>query len=305
MISVVLAAYNGEKYIAAQIESIINQTYNEIEIICIDDCSQDSTSDIIQEYAKRYTPIIKFYKNITNLGIRKTFELGCQIAIGNFIAFSDQDDFWYPEKLELLHTFICQNNNTVIAYCNSALTDENLSIIKHQNWTNNSAIKGKNFYNIAYENSIMGCSMMVKKEFIDKVMPFPEDGFYHDWYLAIMAKALNKEIFFVDKVLQLYRSHSNNIVNNSVRKQSKSTYKYRTERRFKEIDNLNIELFEDQLLKNIMIVKKRFLYNILKKRIIDAYKALGDYEKLLETANATNSKIIRSEKRLLLRAYFI
>src|SRR3954471_19806627 len=101
LISIVLATYNGEKYLAKQLESLFRQTYENIEIIAVDDCSNDKTLEILNEHAKRHRNM-KVFVNELNLGFIKNFDKGCSLASGEFIAPCDQDDYWDPFKMEKL-----------------------------------------------------------------------------------------------------------------------------------------------------------------------------------------------------------
>lgn len=97
-VSVVMATYNGEKYIREQLDSIIAQTYPIYELIIQDDGSRDRTMEICQEYAKRYA-FIHIYQNEHNLGCDKNFETAAMRATGDFVALSDQDDIWFKDKI--------------------------------------------------------------------------------------------------------------------------------------------------------------------------------------------------------------
>jgi len=87
MISIVLSSYNGEKYIAEQLDSILNQTYKDYELIVVDDCSTDGTTKIVEEFEQRYTNIF-LYKGKSNLGYVKNFERDVKLAKGDLIALS-------------------------------------------------------------------------------------------------------------------------------------------------------------------------------------------------------------------------
>ena len=96
MISIVMATYNGETYIREQINSILNQTISDFELIICDDCSKDSTVEIIKRY-KDKDKRITLVENEKNLGFKKNFEKAISYCKGDFIAFCDQDDIWTEE----------------------------------------------------------------------------------------------------------------------------------------------------------------------------------------------------------------
>lgn len=98
-VSVVMCTYNGDRYLRQQLDSIVGQTYPIHELIIQDDGSTDGTADIARAYAEQY-PFIKFYKNEHNLGFNENFKSAVMKATGDFIALSDQDDVWFPEKIE-------------------------------------------------------------------------------------------------------------------------------------------------------------------------------------------------------------
>ena len=99
MISVVMATYNGEKYIFDQLSSILAQISESDEVIIIDDRSQDNTVSIIEQLGD---PRVQLIKNATNVGPVEAFYLGMQAATGDFIFLSDQDDVWLPNKVEMV-----------------------------------------------------------------------------------------------------------------------------------------------------------------------------------------------------------
>ena len=100
-VSVVMTTYNGEKFVLAQLESIVAQTYPIFEIIIQDDCSTDNTWNILESYSKNYSNI-KIYRNKTNICLPFNFLSAFEKATGDFIAPSDQDDIWLPNKIEQL-----------------------------------------------------------------------------------------------------------------------------------------------------------------------------------------------------------
>lgn len=111
LVSVCLPAYNDEKYVGECIESIINQTYSNIEIIVCDDCSTDRTYSILESYAERYGNIT-LLRNSINLGIARTRNKTIKAASGDYIALMDSDDLCMPTRIEnQLHSIIKNNAN--------------------------------------------------------------------------------------------------------------------------------------------------------------------------------------------------
>lgn len=107
-ISVVMATYNGEKYLRAQMDSIRTQTKQPDEVIICDDCSSDRTIEILRDYIKSYDlqNTWKLVLNSRNIGYANNFKKGLDLAKGEFIYFSDQDDIWNKEKIDIMQNII-------------------------------------------------------------------------------------------------------------------------------------------------------------------------------------------------------
>ena len=110
-VSVIMPAYNCEKFIDETIESLLNQTYSNWELIAVDDCSTDKTGEILKKYAEKDNRI-KYVKNDDNLGAALTRNNAVSLAKGQYLAFLDSDDIWKKEKLEKQLTFMKENNST-------------------------------------------------------------------------------------------------------------------------------------------------------------------------------------------------
>ncbi|MFT4918317.1 MAG: glycosyltransferase involved in cell wall biosynthesis, partial [Zhongshania aliphaticivorans] len=96
-ISVAMCTYNGERFLAEQLDSILNQTYKNIELVVVDDVSTDGTLRLLDEYAAR-DGRIRVIRNSENIGFVRNFEKAMGACSGEFIALADQDDIWFPEK---------------------------------------------------------------------------------------------------------------------------------------------------------------------------------------------------------------
>ena len=100
LVSVAMATYNGEPFLREQLDSIYNQTYKNIQVLVTDDCSDDKTVHILEEYKIRYG--LQYYVNDKTLGAVRNFERALSFCKGEYIALSDQDDIWFREKIDNL-----------------------------------------------------------------------------------------------------------------------------------------------------------------------------------------------------------
>lgn len=131
-IDILLAAYNGEKYIAEQIDSILNQTYKDIRILIRDDGSADNTPKIIEEYAEKYPGIIEVVNDDAVCGHpAKNFLRLMKYAKADYVMFSDQDDYWLPYKVQITHDYMKKTEQEnpgkpVLVFCGLNVADESL-----------------------------------------------------------------------------------------------------------------------------------------------------------------------------------
>jgi glycosyltransferase involved in cell wall biosynthesis len=187
LISVALCTYNGEKFLREQIDSILAQTYKNLEIVIVDDCSTDKTTNIINAYAEK-DKRIKLFQNESNLGFNKNFERALGLTSGEYIAISDQDDIWLPQKLQSLLDNI--KNNWLIFSNSSYLGDSK------QGRLLNSFKLPANYKGILLRNHVTGHTSLMHRELLSFVLPFPKGGYY-DWWMGFVASYHNK-IAFLD-----------------------------------------------------------------------------------------------------------
>lgn len=204
LVSVAMASFNGAKYIEEQLDTIINQTYKNIEIIMVDDCSTDNTIPIIERYQEKY-PYIRLYKNIVNTGVTKAFEKALSYCNGVFISIADQDDIWENNKIEILVNAMGEED---AVYSNSVLVDETGNSL---NSDFKSIMNLQSYYSgapLLLSNCPPGHSMMMKRDFLKTLFPFPGNVMYDLWigYCA----AANNGLKYVDMPLVKYRQHDTN-----------------------------------------------------------------------------------------------
>ena len=131
-IDILLATYNGEEYLEAQLDSILNQTYSDFRLLISDDCSSDNTQKILKEYEKKDNRIQLFFQE-KNLGVMKNFEFLLKNVKNDYYMFSDQDDIWKQEKIEKSLKKLLETNSDLV-YTDLEVVDENLNVTYPSYW---------------------------------------------------------------------------------------------------------------------------------------------------------------------------
>ena len=215
-IDVLLATYNGEKYIEEQIESILNQTYKNINLIISDDKSTDGTIEILKKYENKDERITAYFQK-ENLGYVKNFEFLLKQVKSNFYMLSDQDDVWLPEKIEKsMETLKMQDADLVFG--DLEIVDEKLNTVNPSfgdfMLLNRKINKCIDSYEVNYlYNCVTGCTILSKKKFLEKILPIPSNSKYliHDYWIALIV-ALNGKLAYIPEKYIKYRQHGNNQV---------------------------------------------------------------------------------------------
>jgi glycosyltransferase involved in cell wall biosynthesis len=223
LVSVAMATYNGEKYIAEQLQTVLKQTYNNIEIVITDDASTDNTLSIIKLFQQQHS-CIKLYTNAVNSGVIKTFEFSFTKCSGDYIAVADQDDIWDLNKIELLINAI---GNEDAIYSDSELVDKNgasMGQLFSSMMTLQSYYSGAPFL---MGNCIPGHTIIMKAAFAKSILPLPKEIMFDRWisYCA----AANNGIKYVDRPLVKYRQHESNTIG-AGKSKNKSNRKTNTEK---------------------------------------------------------------------------
>ncbi len=249
-VSVAMATYNGAKYLNEQLDSIIQQTYKNIEIVIVDDCSSDNTISIIKQYQSQHQNIRLFINEI-NSGVTATFEKAINLSDGAFIAISDQDDIWELNKIELLVDAIDEFD---AVYSNSLLVDANGNSLNKSFTTIMNMKTYKSGAPFLLSNSVPGHTILMKKEFAKNILPFPKNILFDLW-IGFCA-AGNNGIKFIDKTLVKYRQHETNAIGtrDSKNKKIKDTVQIQFEKKLLELKTLATAPIVDK--KTILILNK-------------------------------------------------
>lgn len=227
-VAILMSTYNGEHYLGEQIQSIIDQAYDNWHLYIRDDGSKDNTVHIIRSYADKDDRITFFNeKKIINVGVVKSFMELLEKTDADFYMFSDQDDFWLPDKVadtvRVMQSHPYQEE-PIVVHTDLKVVDSNLSGSQSMNGDD----VWHDFKHLMFSNCVTGCTMMVN-QVLKKEMKFSQIDYHriymHDWWLAIYAAAFG-EVVYLNKPTILYRQHGNNVVG-SYEKQTLSAYIHR------------------------------------------------------------------------------
>ena len=214
-ISVAIAAYRGEKYIAEQIDSLLKQSLPPDEIVITDDSPDDMTEKAVRSFADSR---IRYFRNTEQLGVNANFEKALSLTVGDIIFLCDQDDVWKADKIEKMVAAL-EKSDSDGCFCNSTVVNENLEELGFSLW------QMRGFSKRMQKNFVSGrqlevflkrvtCSthnIAVRRKVLEKALPFPYlDPFYADTYLGILIAAAGKWSVVTEE-LTCYRVHSNNL----------------------------------------------------------------------------------------------
>lgn len=185
-VAVIMSTYNGESFIREQMESILEQTYKNIEIIVRDDGSKDGTVAIVKEYQKKHKNI-KLYEG-ENLGFVKSFFELLKLTEADYYSYADQDDIWIENKIELAVNSLNKLDNTKpnMVFGNSDYYDENMSFIG-----TGEKNKEYSFLQALFACIGQGMTMTVNKKTRDMIIEnMPKSCFFHDWWTYLLCIGL-------------------------------------------------------------------------------------------------------------------
>ena len=200
LVSVVMPAYNCEKYIGQAADSVIAQSYPNWELLILDDCSSDSTlqlAEALSEKDKR----IRVFHNETNLGAGNTRNRGAALAEGDWIAFLDSDDMWAADKLEKQLELVAQEDKAVLLFTGSGFMNERGEPLDYVLRVPRKIDRKR----LLRQNLLSCSSVLVRRELLLR-HPFPAQSDMHEDF-AVWLQILGEEdyAYGVDEPLLIYR----------------------------------------------------------------------------------------------------
>lgn len=218
MINILLSTYNGEQFLAQQLDSIINQSYSDWQLYIRDDGSTDGTISILNEYSKKDNRI-HLFEDINNLGACRSFErLLTLFGDADYFAFSDQDDVWNVDKLAvLLETMQSatkeDQDQPIVVHSDLSVVDEHLYEISPSFWRYSNIhpeILDNNIRYLSICNSVTGCTMLFNRKAREYALPMSEKAYMHDAWIALSTLNNGGKIIPIFKSTIAYRQHGEN-----------------------------------------------------------------------------------------------
>lgn len=215
LFSVITPAYNCANYLPEAIQSVINQTYTNWEMIIVDDGSTDNTLQIAQHWATKDKRIkVLQHKNRQNKGVSVSRNLAIQNAKGKWLALLDGDDVWYKEKLELEHNILQNNNEVVMLFSKALLTNEKGESLNAEYGSANHKEGELNFNQLinGFHAPTSGC--LTCKNSLLKIGGFNENYAFSEDTLLFHQISEQGTVFFLNKLLSEFRQYHNSSRNN-------------------------------------------------------------------------------------------
>ncbi|MBA0192250.1 glycosyltransferase family 2 protein [Pectobacterium carotovorum] len=254
-ISIVLATYNGEKYIHEQLNSILNSNeFSKLvkEIVITDDGSTDNTQKILDKYIVDFNRIRCVKNSKEHKGVIGNFLNGINNCSGKYIMLSDQDDVWLPNKIKESYECIINVETDkrvpTIVFSDLKIVDSSLNI-KAESFFSFFKVNPDESINIrklVLNNIAPGCTCIFNRELLKYSVPFPNNIIMHDWWLLLVASVVGR-VSIIKKPLILYRQHESNVIGAKSEKFKDKiiniisiarTYKIQKERKKLQAENL-------------------------------------------------------------------
>lgn len=205
-VSVVMTVYNGEKYLQAQLQSVLEQLTADDELIIVDDASIDSSVELVRAAVDSR---VKLHCNSVNRGVRQSFELGLRQATREVLFLCDQDDIWLPGKRDAFVAAFERHPGTKIVISDAQVIDGNGRITGTSFMATRGGFRA-GLWNTLIKNCYLGCAMALHRSLLASVLPIPANVPMHDMWIGSLGNLLGR-IEYIPRPYLQYRRHGNNV----------------------------------------------------------------------------------------------
>jgi len=214
-LSIAMATYNGERYIAEQLNSIAHQTRLPDELVLSDDASTDGTLDIVNDFMRSAPFPIRLLVNRNRLSSSRNFEVAMRACNGDIIFLCDQDDVWYPDKIALSEASLMNEKESGAVFTDADIVDHDLHPYGLRLWKSlrfspsEQALMARNSFALLLKHfAVTGTTMAFRSKYLDLVLPIPE-GWMHDAWIALLISATSNLALLPEPTVA-YRQHNSN-----------------------------------------------------------------------------------------------
>ncbi len=208
-----MCTFNGSRFLGAQLESIATQERPPDELVVCDDGSSDGSAEIVRAFARRAKFPTRLVVNDENLRSTKNFEKAISLCRRSLVALADQDDVWYPYKLDRIEKAFLRSSSLVAVFSDADLIDENSELLRTRLWNSLLFDLGEQYrfakghaLNILVRHPVVtGATMAFRRELFDLVAPIPADH-VHDYWISFLLAACG-QIEIISQPLMQYRQH--------------------------------------------------------------------------------------------------
>lgn len=206
-VSACMAAFNGARFIDAQLQSVLDQLHEQDEIVVVDDCSNDATVTRITALADSR---IRLLKHARNMGVVPTFENALRSATGDFLFLCDDDDIWAPTKVNsFLSAFSARPGVEIVTSKVRPIDEDGHKLPDSRVNRYGKFLPG--FWQNVFKNHYQGSAMAIRASLLGRVLPFPRyASLQHDAWIGTRTELAGNQAVFIDEELLLYRRHSHN-----------------------------------------------------------------------------------------------
>ena len=305
-VAILMATYNGERYIKQQLDSLLNQSYKDFNIYIHDDGSKDNTTSIINDYSENYRNIIIIpsKSNIKKGSLYNFLYLLNEIE-ADYYMFCDQDDIWNVDKIEILINEIVaherESNVPLLVFADSDVVDEDLRVISHSFMKfSRLSPRDRSLEKTILSNSAPGCNSVFNRKARDlAVLVQNKDNLmFHDWWISLVVAATG-ESFYIEKSLMLYRQHGKNVIGANNDKGLKDVKKYvKLLFKIKQIYYNNHEWYRN-CIKQAFELKSINVQNEDNRKMINELSKFDSFSKLAKIRLFRKYGIHRGKRELM------
>lgn len=216
-VDILLALFNGGRYLNELLASLDSQSHANWRLIARDDGSKDATMSMLEEFKRKHPNRVRIIEdNLGNVGVVKNFELLMKASSAEYIMFADQDDIWFPEKIQLTLEKMrslesnCPHQPSLV-FTDSSVYFDKSQVVKESCWRYSGFYPefALSFKGAMVQNVASGCTMMINRRVIQSIRPIPSHAIMHDWWLLMYVLAFGR-VDFVNTPTLLYRQHQGN-----------------------------------------------------------------------------------------------